>query len=256
MPLWYAREIVAGEEQQDAQAQKAKKAGPNGQITMAAIGMGGRGTTVLLWAKKKPGVRYVAVCDVDKERTKKSLQHAGKDCRQYQDFRELLDREDLDAVTIATVDHWHALTAIAAMKAGCDVYGEKPLALTIEEGKAMVRAVPKYKRVFQTGSMQRTDDRFVLACELIRNGRIGKVHTVEARVPENATGGPFKPSPVPDGLDWDLWKGPTADVPYITERCHYDFRWWYDYSGGTMTDWGAHHNDIAQWRLTRTAPAR
>jgi predicted dehydrogenase len=167
----------------------------------------------------------------------------------YKDFRELLASEHLDAVTIATVDHWHALTSIAAMKAGCDVYCEKPLSLTIEEGKAMVKAARKYDRVFQTGSQQRSDSRYRLACELVRNGRIGKVHTVEARIGDNPIGGPFKTSPVPEGLDWDFWKGPTADVPYIKERCHYEFRWWYEYSGGKLTDWGAHHNDIAQWGL-------
>ena len=160
-----------------------------------------------------------------------------------------MSREDLDAVTIGTVDHWHALTSIAAMKAGCDVYCEKPLSLTIEEGKAMVKAARKYDRVFQTGSQQRSDARYRLACELVRNGRIGKVHTVEARIGDNPIGGPFKTVPVPEGLDWDFWKGPTADVPYVKERCHYEFRWWYEYSGGKLTDWGAHHNDIAQWGL-------
>ncbi len=135
------------------------------------------------------------------------------------------------------------------MKAGLDVYCEKPLALTIAEGQAMVKAARKYDRVFQTGNMQRSDSVYRLACELVRNGRFGKIHTVEARIGENPKGGPFKESDVPQGLDWDFWKGPTADVPYIKEKCHYEFRWWYEYSGGKLTDWGAHHNDIAQWGL-------
>jgi len=161
----------------------------------------------------------------------------------------LLANEKLDAVTIGTVDHWHALTAIAAMKHGCDVYCEKPLCLTIDEGKAMVKAARKYDRVFQTGSQQRSDARYRLACELVRNGRIGKVHTVEARIGDNPVGGSFPEVAVPEGLDWNFWKGPTADVPYVKERCHYEFRWWYEYSSGKMTDWGAHHNDIAQWGM-------
>ena len=232
-----------------SRAKRPRKAGPNDQIVMAAIGVGGQGTGIMKAAKRKPGVKFVAVCDIDASHAKKAAKEIGKDCHEYKDFRELLSREDLDAVTIGTVDHWHALTSIAAMKAGCDVYCEKPLSLTIEEGKAMVKAARKYDRIFQTGSQQRSDSRYRLACELVRNGRIGKVHTVEARIGDNPIGGPFKTSPVPEGLDWDFWKGPTADVPYVTERCHYEFRWWYEYSGGKLTDWGAHHNDIAQWGL-------
>lgn len=249
LPLWYAHEVLAEEQQQDAQAEKAKTAGPNDQIVMGAIGVGGQGTEIMKWAKRKPGVKFVAVCDVDSSHAAKAAKEVGKDCKEYHDFRELLSRHDLNAVTIGTVDHWHALTSIAAMKAGCDVYCEKPLSLTIAEGKAMVQAARKYHRVFQTGSMRRSDDRYRLACELVRNGRIGKVHTVEARIGDNPIGGPFNTSPVPKELDWDFWKGPTADVPYVKERCHYEFRWWYEYSGGKLTDWGAHHNDIAQWGL-------
>jgi predicted dehydrogenase len=249
LPLWYAREVLADDEEKNAAASKLKKLGPNDQIVMAAIGVGGQGTEIMKWAKKKPGVKFVAVCDVDSDHRKKAAKEVGSDCHEYKDFRELWAKEDLNAVTIGTVDHWHALTSIAAMKAGYDVYCEKPLSLTIEEGKAMVKAARKYDRVFQTGSQQRSNERYRLACELVRNGRIGKVHTVEARIGDNPTGGPFKTSPVPEALDWDFWKGPTADVPYTKERCHYEFRWWYDYSGGKLTDWGAHHNDIAQWAL-------
>ena len=249
IPLWYARGVVAEEEEREAQEQKTKKAGPNDQIVMAAIGVGGQGTSIMNAARKKAGVKFVAVCDIDAKHAKDAAKKVGKDCHEYKDFRELLSREDLNAVTVGTVDHWHALTSIAAMKAGCDVYCEKPLSLTIEEGKAMVKAARKYDRVFQTGSQQRSEARYRLACELVRNGRIGKVHTVEARIGDNPIGGPFKSSSVPEGLDWDFWKGPTADIPYVKERCHYEFRWWYEYSGGKLTDWGAHHNDIAQWGL-------
>jgi predicted dehydrogenase len=249
LPSWYGREVLAAEQDRNAAAEKNRKAGPNDQIVMAAIGTGGQGTSIMNWAKGKSGVKFVAVCDLDKGRCKKAASEIGKDCHEYKDFRELLDKERPDAVTIGTVDHWHALTSIAAMRAGCDVYCEKPLSLTIEEGKAMVAAARKYNRIFQTGSQQRSDARYRLACELVRNGRVGRVHTVEARIGDNPIGGPFPESKVPEGLDWDFWKGPTADVPYVKERCHYEFRWWYDYSGGKLTDWGAHHNDIAQWGL-------
>jgi predicted dehydrogenase len=249
LPLWYAREVLADFQERDAAAEKIKKAGPNDQLVMAAIGVGGQGTGIMKAAKKKSGVKFIAVCDVDAGHAKAAAAEVGNDCRTYKDFRELLTKEHLDAVTIGTVDHWHALTAIAAMRVGCDVYCEKPLSLTIEEGKAMLKAARKYDRIFQTGSQQRSDSRYRLACELVRNGRIGKVHTAEARIGDNPVGGPFQVSSVPDGLDWDFWKGPTPDVPYVKERCHYEFRWWYEYSGGKLTDWGAHHNDIAQWGL-------
>jgi predicted dehydrogenase len=268
LPVWYAREVLAESQEQNAADEKNKKAGPNDQIVMAAIGVGGQGSSIMRSARRRPGVKYVAVCDVDAGHAKKAADSVGPDCKQYKDFREMLANEHLDAVTIGTVDHWHALTSIAAMKSGRDVYCEKPLSLTIEEGKAMVAAARKYNRVFQTGSQQRSDARYRLACELVRNGRIGTVHTVEARIGSNPSGGPFNTSSVPEGLDWDFWKGPTADVPYIKERCHAEFRWWYEYSGGKLTDWGAHHNDIAQWGLgkdgsgpvsitaTGSAPAR
>jgi predicted dehydrogenase len=249
LPLWYAREVFANQQEKQAAAEKDSKNSANDQIVMGAIGVGGQGTGIMKWAKGKPGVKFVAVCDVDEKHRKKAAKEVGKECRTYGDFREMLAKEKLDAVTIGTVDHWHALTSIAAMQHGCDVYCEKPLSLTIEEGQAMVKGARKYDRVFQTGSQQRSDARYRLACELVRNGRIGKVHTVEARIGDNPTGGPFKESSVPEGLDWNFWRGPTADVPYVKERCHYEFRWWYEYSGGKMTDWGAHHNDIAQWGL-------
>jgi len=249
LPVWYAREVIGQVEDQAAKDAKTKKLGPNDQLLMAAIGTGGQGTGIMKAAMKQPGVKFVAVCDLDAGRRKKAADIVGPDCHQYNDFRELLAKEKLDAVTNGTVDHWHALTSIAAMKAGLDVYCEKPLALTVEEGKAMVAATRKYDRIFQTGNMQRSDKRYRLACELVRNGRVGKVHTVEARIGDNPIGGPFPVTQVPEGFDWDFWKGPTADVPYVKERAHYEFRWWYEYSGGKLTDWGAHHNDIAQWGL-------
>jgi len=259
IPMWFAREALADDAEK--KAAEARKIGPNDEILVGLIGCGGQGLHVMKNALQEKGVRLVAVCDVDANRRDKAVEefvkHVAKgggglkpeSVAKFNDFRDLARRDDLDAVVVGTVDHWHALTSIEAMKYGADVYCEKPLALTIAEGQAMVKATHKYDRIFQTGNMQRSDARYRLACELVRNGRIGKVHTVEARIGENPVGGPFKETEVPQGLDWDFWKGPTADVPYIKEKCHYDFRWWYEYSGGKLTDWGAHHNDIAQWGL-------
>jgi predicted dehydrogenase len=247
LPLWYARDVLAA--QQEKEAARRRRIGPNDQIVMGAIGVGGQGTSIMRQAMRVPGVKLVAVCDVDSDHCEKAAKVVGDDCARYKDFRELVERKDLDAVTIGTVDHWHALTSIAAMKAGLDVYCEKPLALTVAEGQAMVKAARAHDRVFQTGSMQRSNDRYRLACELVRNGRFGKIHTVEARIGDNPVGGPFEETTPPTALDWDFWQGPTPEVPYVKERCHATFRWWYEYSGGKLTDWGAHHNDIAQWAL-------
>ena len=245
LPLWYAREAIA-----DAVVQDEKKAEP---IRMGAIGTGSRGLAVLEDAQRR-GAKFVAVCDVDarhREDAVNKLKKLGQESsvEQYNDFRELLDRKDIDAVTVVTPDHWHALIAIEAMKRGKDIYCEKPLTLTIEEGQAMVKVARARKPVFQTGSQQRSDRRFRLACELVRNGRIGKIQSVETRIGDNPEEGPFPTTAPPTGLDWDFWLGQTPEVDYVERRCHYEFRWWYEYSGGKVTDWGAHHNDIAQWGL-------
>jgi predicted dehydrogenase len=197
----------------------------------------------------------VAVCDVD---DRHAGQAAGmfKGAQVYKDFRKLLERNDVHVIVNATPDHWHTLVNLAALKAGKDVYSEKPLTLTIDEGKRLVAAVRDSKRVLQTGSQQRSDARFRLACELVRNGRIGQLTRVTTILPMGLHGGPFRPAPVPSQLDWDFWQGQTPHHEYVPQRCHFSFRYWYDYSGGTMTDWGAHHNDIALWGmgLDRSGP--
>ncbi len=172
----------------------------------------------------------------------------------YADFRELLARKDIDAVVICTPDHWHAIPVIAACKAGKDIYCQKPLSLTIAEGRAMSDAVKKHERVFQTGSQQRSDSNFRRACELVRNGRIGKLHTVRCGLPGGRpdygkTGDRKETAEVPKGFDYDMWLGPAPKKPYAPARCHVNFRWIYDYSGGQVTDWGGHHPDCAQWGM-------
>ena len=164
----------------------------------------------------------------------------------------------MDVVTIGTPDHWHAQMLIDACRAGKDVYCEKPLTLTVAEGQRIIEVVRETKRIVQVGTWQRSDSRFRLACELVRSGRIGRLQKVTVVLGKNVTGGPFTPQSVPAHLNWNQWQGPTPDVPYIPERCHYTFRWWYEYSGGQMTDWGAHHVDIAQWAMgmEHTGPTR
>jgi predicted dehydrogenase len=258
LPAWFAQEVLA--QQQQGQP---RQPGANDQIVIGAIGTGTnhtrrrqgqpirgeRGIAIMQDAMRQQGVRCIAVCDVDRTSRGFAANLVGQGCRQYEDFRELLQNRDITAVTIGTPDHWHALIAIAAMRAGKDVYCEKPLTLTVEEGKAMVRVARQTNRILQTGSQQRSDNRFRLACELVRNGRIGHVRRIETRIGDNPRGGPFMVRQVPEGLNWDFWLGSTPRVDYVNERCHYEFRWWYEYSGGKMTDWGAHHNDIAQWAL-------
>ncbi len=199
----------------------------------------------------------VAVCDADENHASavaKQFTRNGTAPDKFTDFRKLLEKDNIHCVINATPDHWHTLINIAAAKAKKDVYGQKPLTLTIDEGKQVIKAVRENKVVFQTGSQQRSDRRFRLACELVRNGRIGKLQTVRVFVPGGLVGGPYKTSPIPNGLNWDLWLGQAPKVDYVKERCHSTFRWWFEYSGGPVTDWGAHHNDIARWALGQDGP--
>ncbi len=237
LPGWFVQECEA--------KPKAKRVlSPNDQPAIALVGCGGMGRGDA--NKASHFGRIVALCDLDDVRlaeTKKTY----PDATTYKDFRKVMERDDIDAIICGTVDHWHTLVSLAAMRAGKDVYCEKPLTLTIEDGRQLVRAVKKTGRILQTGSQQRSEANFRLACELVRNGRIGKLKHISTVLPAGMREGPFKPSPVPAGLDWEMWKGPTADVEYVKERCHFSFRYWSDYSDGTLSDWGAHHNDIALW---------
>ncbi|HBE66576.1 MAG TPA: gfo/Idh/MocA family oxidoreductase [Planctomycetaceae bacterium] len=193
--------------------------------------------------------RIAAVCDVDKNVRDQAKASFGSTPHAFEDYRDLLARKDIDVVTIGTPDHWHTKMVIDACRAGKDVYCEKPLTLTIDEGKQLRRAVKETGRVVQVGSWQRSDHRFRQAVEMVRQGRIGQLQRVDVVLGKNQTGGPFQARKAPPNLNWDLWQGQTPEVPYLAERCHYTFRWWNEYSGGQMTDWGAHHLDIAQWAI-------
>ncbi len=259
------------------------KVAPSNRVTMAFIGTGNQGTNDLNDFLNDDRVQVIAVCDVNREspgywdgsvrgrepaRRTVEAKYATRDgksaykgCDTYSDFRELLRRADLDAVEVATPDHWHALPVIMAARAKKDIYCQKPLSLTIAEGRAMADAVKRYKVVLQTGSQQRSDSNFRRACELVRNGRIGKLHTVRCGLPGGRpdfgkTGGSKAPEPVPDGFDYNFWLGPAPKAPYAPARTHVNFRWIYDYSGGQVTDWGGHHPDCAQWGMgtERTGP--
>ena len=250
-PDWFRRSSAA----QMSPRRTGRRIGPNDTINIGVIGPGGSkggykmGLANARNAAGHEGVKIVAACDVDQQHLDEAAEAFGPDCARYHDFRDLLARRDIDAVIIGTPDHWHTYMCIAAMRAGKDVYCEKPLTLTIDEGKKLVQAWRETGAVFQTGSQQRSAENFRMACELVRNGRIGKLTKIEAHLPTGPVGGPFPPQEVPDGFDWDMWLGPAPSAPYLKERTHGSFRWWLDYSGGMLTDWGAHHNDIAQWGL-------
>jgi len=258
LPTWYARQLLAAQEEG-----AVGKSSANDRLVMGIVGIGSPSSRSLQVVNESgPSVQsgqltFTLGCDVDgshrRRATEVMRQRGFKDFEaDTKDFRELVNDRSLDCVLVATPDHWHAQVAIEALKAGKDVYCEKPLTLTVAESLAVQKAVKDTGRVLQTGSQQRTDFRglFRLAVELVRAGRLGKIQTIECRLNGNPTSGPLPETPVPEGLDWDLWLGPTPEVPYRKEdkltNCHYEFRWWYDYSGGKMTDWGAHHLDIAQ----------
>lgn len=216
-------------------------------IGVGCIGMRYQGSVIA--NKATMYGKIVAVCDVDSHVRDQAKASFGSTPRAFEDYRDLLERKEVDVVTIGTPDHWHTKMVIDACRAGKDVYCEKPLTLTIDEGKLLRRVVKETGRIVQVGSWQRSDHRFRQAVEMVRQGRIGTLSRVDVVLGKNKTGGPFETRKVPLNLNWDLWQGQTPDVSYVQERCHYTFRWWKEYSGGQMTDWGAHHLDIAQWAI-------
>lgn len=231
-----------------AVSEEAKAQEKNDRPHVGAIGVGGQGSYIANRAREFGEI--VAVCDVDASRADSARQNlSGGKAAVVADYRRVLDRQDIDLVTIGTPDHWHSKIAIEALLAGKDVYCEKPLTLTIEEGQRICAAVRKSGRVFQVGTQQRSEGPFAQAVAIVRDGRVGKVNRVTVAIGGAPRGGPFAKAPAPSHLNWDAWLGQTPLVDYIPQRCHHDFRWWYEYSGGKMTDWGAHHVDVAHWVL-------
>ncbi|MBI1346798.1 twin-arginine translocation signal domain-containing protein [bacterium] len=241
---------------------------PNSRPVFATIGLRNQGWTIT--SKSFGHADFAALADVDAnvlgENVDKVAKSQGKKPDAYKDYRKVLERKDIDAVMIATPDHWHTKIAVEAMHAGKDVYCEKPLTLTIDEGKLIERVVKETGRVFQVGTMQRTesDQRFLQAIALVKNGRIGTVKKVTCGINGMEASPVIPVAPVPEGIDWDFWLGPAPEVSYralpemrqgygggvpLYSNCHYSFRNWHEYSGGKLTDWGAHHVDIACWAL-------
>lgn len=249
LPVWFV------ERQQLLAAGMSRRLGPNDRPGIALVGCGGMGKGDGQNSSNYGDV--LAVCDVDAGHAAAAAEKLTVDGRVpkiYDDFRRVLERDDIHVIVNATPDHWHSLVNIGAAKAGKDIYGEKPLTLTIDEGRHVIKAVRDNGTVLQTGTQQRSSERFRLACELVRNGRLGKLVQAKVWLPAGLRDGPFASSPVPEGLNWDFWQGQTPAVPYVKERVFANFRFWYEYSGGTMTDWGAHHNDIAYWAIGELAP--
>jgi predicted dehydrogenase len=251
LPLWFVeRELSA------AGQGPSIPASPNDRPGIALIGCGGMGR-----GDAKSAARFgniVAVCDVDASHAAAAAKQFGGPDRTpepFTDFRKVLERKDVNVIVNATPDHWHTIINVAAAEAKKDIYAEKPLTLTVDEGRRLVKAVRKNRVVLQTGTQQRSNKLFRLACELVRNGRIGDLKQVTVYVPAGLREGPFTPAPVPAGLNWDFWLGQAPQVEYLKERCHQTFRWWFEYSGGPVTDWGAHHNDIARWAIGLDGPA-
>src|SRR5437773_2779639 len=262
-------------------AQDAKTESKNDRPILGCIGTGDRWNAVGPQAMNFADC--VAVCDVDSEHAAKgkakALEIGSKKGRErsveaYEDYRKLLDRKDIEVVTIVTCDHWHTKIAIEAMKSGKDVYCEKPLTLTIDEGKQILKVLKETGRVFQVGTQQRSEmsarvnkdrekrvnQQFLVAIALAKLGRLGDIKSVRCEINGAPTSGEIPKAPVPTGLNWDMWLGQAPMTDYLQggfgnnkkypeSRTHYEFRWWYEYSGGKMTDWGAHHIDIAQWAI-------
>lgn len=228
---------------------------PSEMIRIGSIGIGPQGKGNLGQHLKSKAV--TAVCDVDKERVASAASSVEKDGGKATivtgDYRRVLDSKDVDAVIVSTPDHWHTLISVNACQAGKDVYCEKPLTLFVAEGRILVDAARKNNRVVQTGSQQRSSKEFLQACELVRNGAIGKVHTVKVGLPgpnwTTKAKMPVPDSEPPANLDYEFWLGPAPQRPYNVNRNHYLFRFFWDYSGGQQTNFGAHHLDIAQWGL-------
>lgn len=248
---------------------------PSNRITLACIGVGNQGFPNMQRFLGHDDCQVVAVCDVNRgshgykedkhfygrEPAKQEVEkHYAKNrssgnykgCEAYRDYRDVIARDDIDAVMIVTPDHWHSIMTIDAAEAGKDIYCEKPLGLTIADQQAMIKAVRKNGRILQTGNHERSNPNVRAACEMVRNGAIGKVKRIITHVGRHNKVGPgpgWEPTPIPEGFDYDMWLGPAPEAPYHKDRCLYRFRFHSDYAGGQLTNFGAHSNDMAQWGL-------
>jgi predicted dehydrogenase len=248
---------------------------PSDRINLAFIGAGNQAENDVGGFLTDERVQITTICDVNKESSgywdgkvggrdfimkkvdtfySEKYGKKYKSCKGYIDFREVINLKEVDAVEVVTPDHWHSIPVLMAAAAGKDIYCQKPLSLTLAEGRAMSNATKKYNTVFQTGSQQRSDANFRRICELVRNGRIGELKTVVCGLPGGTpdfgkTGHLTETMPVPKGFDYDMWLGPAPEAPYSPSRTHVNYRWIMDYSGGMVTDWGGHHPDIAQWGM-------
>jgi predicted dehydrogenase len=238
-------------------------AGANDRIRVGLIGCGGQGSYDLRNALRIKNVQCVALCDPDDRQVERVARgvvqpvHSTADLLTTKDFRKVLELKDLDAVIVATPDHWHALPMIVACQAGKDVYVEKPLSVSIAEGRRMVDAARKYDRVVQMGTQQRSASHYAQAIEYVRSGKLGKIRLVRAWAYLDWKGEtPVLPdTDPPPELDYDLWLGPAPKRPFNQNRFHFTFRWFWDYAGGLVTDWGAHMIDIANWGMGIKAPS-
>lgn len=233
----------------------AGKVPASDRLRVAHIGLGGMGNNHMNWFAALPEVEIVALCDVDQQHlggTLKKLKEKQPDGKvdTYEDFRRILDRQDIDAITCATPDHWHASIATLAFQAGKDVYGEKPLSYDVKEGQKMLKALNRYDRIFQLGTQIHATDNYHRVVELIRAGAIGKVHTVRLwKTGEPPVIGPPKIQAPPATLNWDMWQGPAPERDYFPERCHFTYRYFMDYSGGVFADFWCHIADVVWWAL-------
>ena len=238
---------------------RGRAAPPNSRINLACIGVGGQGSGNMNALRQDERVQVTAICDVDRGHCERALRACGLDASAgYNDFRKVMAREDVDAVMIATPDHWHSIITVAAARAGKDIYCEKPLASSIGESRFVSDVIRAEKRVLQCGTWRRSGVYSRMACEWVRNGYIGELRKVEVGVPGKfAIRGGFsgleEPGEVPDGFDYKMWAGPAPEAPYTAARCHFNFRWVDAYAPGYITDWGAHFIDVAHWGMDADA---
>jgi predicted dehydrogenase len=253
--------LGAGGHARSEQTATGRPAAPSDQIVLGFVGVGGMGRANLRDFMRLNDVRVASVCDVW-EHNRHLAQRIARDARggdieAVADFRRLLDRKDIDAVVVSTPDHWHAIPTIRACEAGKDIYVEKPLAHNVVEGRRMVDAATKHQRVVQMGTQQRSGRHYQEAVQLLHEGKIGKISRVAAwnHINESPAGiGNFPNGAPPAGLDWDTYLGPAPNVPFNPNRFIFNFRWFWDYAGGMMTDWGVHHIDIVHWAMRADAP--